>query len=416
MPTRARRDNPVDTPGTTVPRRVRRHRQQTLALLAAGGLLVALSACSGDPEESAVTVAQASVTAAEQALADAEAAATAAAAEFCTASSEYIVALDRYGDILNETAPTVGDVKDAGADLTKPRTETVDAGEAAVSATEAVATAEQDLAEAQAALAAAEAAAAGEAPPEPEEGEDAGESPSDPPATVARVQQAEAEFAAAQAGITDKTPLVQAAEQFNAAAVALQVAWLQLFADAGCLTDAQQEQAADAVRDYTKALQQDLADAGYFDGEVDGVYGPETVDAVQALQKANGLPQTGTMDKATEAALRAELKAAGGAAAEESMASTAALQQTLTLAGYWDGPVDGQWTDELTDALQELQTDLGVEPTGEVDAATITAFNEALAAAQATPTPSPSAEPTESPTPEASSQEPAPSDSPTAGA
>lgn len=42
------------------------------------------------------------------------------------------------------------------------------------------------------------------------------------------------------------------------------------------------------------ALQQDLADAGDFDAKVDGVYGPETVDAVVALQRANGLPQTGT--------------------------------------------------------------------------------------------------------------------------
>ena len=163
------------------------------------------------------------------------------------------------------------------------------------------------------------------------------------------------------------------------------MSWLALFADVGCLTDAQQEQAATAVRDYTIALQQDLADAGYFEGEVDGVYGPETVEAVQALQKANGLPETGTVDKATEAALRAELEAAGGAAAQEEMASTAALQQTLKLAGYWDGPVDGQWSDELTDALKEFQTDLGVEPTGEVDAATIAAFEEALAKAQATP-------------------------------
>ena len=384
----------------------RRHRITGLAV--AGGLLVVLSGCSGDPEESAVTVAQANVTAKEQALADAEAAATAAAAAFCSASSEYIVALDRYGDVMNQTAPTVGDVKDAGADLTKPRTETVDAGEAAVSAGEDVATAEQDLAEAQAALVAAEAAAAGEEAPEAEDGEESSGGPAEEPATVARVQQGEADFAAAQAGITDETPLVQAAEQFNAAAVALEMAWLQLFADAGCLTDAQQEQAADAVRDYTKALQQDLADAGYFEGDVDGCYGPETVEAVAALQKANGLPQTGTMDKATEAALRAELEAAGGAAAEEAMASTAALQQTLTLAGYWDGPVDGQWTDELTDALEELQKDLGVEPTGTVDAATITAFNEALAAAQATPSPSP--------TPEASapaepSDEPSPTDS-----
>lgn len=370
--------------------RPRPHRwTRVVACAAAGGLLLAMSGCSSDPEGSAVTVARASVTAAEKALADAEAAATAAAAEFCAASSTYITALDRYGDVLNQTAPTVGDVKDAGADLTKPRTETVDAGEAVVTTQEDVATAEQDLAEAQAALAAAEAAAAGEEPPADEASEDPSKAPSDPPATVARVQQAETEFATAQAGITDKTPLVQAAEQFNAAAVALEMAWLALFADAGCLSDAQQEQAAAAVRAYTLALQQDLADAGYFDGDVDGVYGPETVDAVQALQKANGLPQTGTMDKATEAALRSELAAAGGAAAQESMASTAALQQTLKLAGYWDGPVDGQWTDELTDALRELQTDLGVEPTGEVDAATIAAFNNALATAQATPSPSP---------------------------
>jgi peptidoglycan hydrolase-like protein with peptidoglycan-binding domain len=373
-----------------------------------GGLLVAVSGCSSDPQESAVTVAQAKVTSAEKALADAEATATAAAAEFCSASSTYITALDRYGDVLNQTAPTVGDVKDAGADLTKPRTDTVDAGEAAVSAREAVATAEQDLADAQAALAAAEAAAAGEEPPETEASDDPSQAPADPPATVARVQQAEADFAAAQAGITDTTPLVQAAEQFNAAAVALEMAWLQLFADVGCLSDAQQEQAADAVQQYTSALQQDLADAGYFEGEVDGVYGPETVDAVQALQKANGLPQTGTMDKATEAALRAELEAAGGAAAQEAMASTAAVQQTLKLAGYWDGPVDGQWTDELTDALEEFQTDLGVKPTGTVDAATIAAFNEALATAQATPSPTPTAEAS---TPAEPSDQPSPTDS-----
>ena len=110
------------------------------------------------------------------------------------------------------------------------------------------------------------------------------------------------------------------------------------------------------------------------------------------------------MDKATEAALRSELEAAGGAAAEEAMASTAALQQTLKLAGYWDGPVDGQWTDELTDALKALQTDLGVKPTGEVDAATIAAFEEALATAQATPSPSPSSA---APTPPAAEPSPA---------
>ena len=95
--------------------------QRVAALVSAGTLLVVFSGCSSDPQESAVTVAQASVSAKEKALADAESAATAAAAAFCAASSTYITALDRYGDVLNQTAPTVGDVKDAGADLTKPR-------------------------------------------------------------------------------------------------------------------------------------------------------------------------------------------------------------------------------------------------------------------------------------------------------
>jgi len=61
---------------------------------------------------------------------------------------------------------------------------------------------------------------------------------------------------------------------------------------------------------------------------------------------------------------------------------TAAVQTVLTLTGYWTGPVDGIWTDELTDSLMEFQTALGVEATGAVDAATLAAFEEAVAAAK----------------------------------
>jgi peptidoglycan hydrolase-like protein with peptidoglycan-binding domain len=398
----------------------RRWRRVT-ALAAAGGLLVALSGCSDDPEQTAVEVAQANVSAKEQAVADAEAEAAAAAEAFCAASSDYITALDRYGDVLTQTAPTVGDVRDAGSDLEQPREETLDSGEAVVDAQEGVTTAQQELADARAALAAAEAEAAGEpAPSGPAPSAEPSQPSEDLTAAVARVEQAEADFAEAQEGITDSTPLQQASVQFNSAAVALEMAWLQLFAQAGCLTDEQQEQAASAAADYTEALQQSLTDAGYFDGEVDGVYGPETAAAVQALQKANGLPQTGWMDKATDAALQAELAAAGGAAAQQATASTAAVQQTLKLAGYWDGPVDGQWSDELTEALEEFQTDLGVPATGTVDAATIAAFEEALANAQQTPSPSPtSASPTPSeaePSEEESAAAESVTSSPSAGA
>ena len=110
---------------------------------------------------------------------------------------------------------------------------------------------------------------------------------------------------------------------------------------------------------------------------------------MEALQKAHGLPVTGSVDKATEAERQSDLAAVGGAAAQSTTASTAAVQQTLKLAGYWDGPVDGQWTPALTDALNAFQTDLGVPATGTVDAVTIAAFEHAIAT-QPSPTPPPS--------------------------
>jgi peptidoglycan hydrolase-like protein with peptidoglycan-binding domain len=206
-----------------------------------------------------------------------------------------------------------------------------------------------------------------------------------PSATVNRVEQAETELSAVQEGITEETPLAQASEQFNAAVVALEMSWLRLFSDAGCLTDEQRKQAEAAVRDYTASLQQSLRDTGYYEGEVDGVYGPATVDAVESLQEAHDLPTTGTVDKATAAALEEDLAAEGGATAQEALVTTTAVQQTLRLAGFWDGPVDGEWTPELTEALKDFQTELGVKPTGSVDAATIAALEKAIADAQAEP-------------------------------
>jgi peptidoglycan hydrolase-like protein with peptidoglycan-binding domain len=164
------------------------------------------------------------------------------------------------------------------------------------------------------------------------------------------------------------------------------MAWLQLFNEAGCFTDEQQQKAATAVHDYTAALQTALHTTGYYAGEVDGVYGPSTAEAVQQLQTQNRLPPTGWVDRATAAALDAELLAKGGATATKELTQTAAVQSTLKLAGYWTGPVDGQWTPELTDALKEFQTALDVPPTGAADAATIAALEETIANAKSAST------------------------------
>jgi peptidoglycan hydrolase-like protein with peptidoglycan-binding domain len=352
-------------------------RARAITSSAALALVVALvvSGCSSD---TAVKAAEAKVTVKQSAVSDAQSAATAAIATFCSASATYITALDRYGDVLAKTAPTVGDVTTAGKDLRRPQTDAVSAGQAAVTARQDLTKAEQDLATAQAELAAVQASTSG-GTASPSASASATPTPGGPNEAVTRVQQAEDEFTTAQHGITDATPLRQASQQFNAAAVALEMAWLQLYAEAGCLTDEQQAKAQSAVHDYTIALQQQLADAGYYKGAVDGVYGPETVAAVEALQKAHGLPVTGTVDKATEVALQSDLAAAGGATAQATTASTAAVQQTLKLAGYWDGPVDGQWTPALTEALKTFQTALGVPATGTVDAATIAALEHAIA-------------------------------------
>src|SRR4029453_13966198 len=291
----------------------------------------------------------------------ANSAAAAAATAFCDASRPYITALDRYGDVLHRSAATVGDVKDAGSDLEAPREDVVDAAQAAVEAQHELATAEQELADAKGALAAAKATSSATSSPSstPPPPPPPPPTPLAPAATVNRVKQAESEFESAQGGITDQTPLVQASQQFNAAAVALEMSWLRLFSDAGCFTDDQQKQAEAAVRDYTVALQESLSTAGYYQGGVDGVYGPSTVDAVEALQQAHGLPVTGTVDKATAAALQGDLQAKGGAAAQQGVASTAAIQQTLKLTGFWTGPVDGKWTPALTEAAKAFQTALG---------------------------------------------------------
>jgi peptidoglycan hydrolase-like protein with peptidoglycan-binding domain len=211
-----------------------------------------------------------------------------------------------------------------------------------------------------------------------------------PASTVNRVKAAESDFQAAVKGVTDQTPLTSASQEFNAAAVAVELSWLRLFADAGCLTGQQEERAQAAVADYTTALQRSLAEAGYYDGQIDGVYGPQTVEAVKALQKAHGLPVTGAVDKATATALQDDVQQVGGAAAQDAVASTAAVQQTLKLAGFWDGPVDGSWTPALTQALKEFQKELGVSPTGTVDVATVAALEKALASAPESPSPSPS--------------------------
>jgi murein L,D-transpeptidase YcbB/YkuD len=364
-----------------------------LVVAVSSAALLLASACSGSSDS--VEAAQRRVAQAEQALAEANTALEQAGVNFCAQAKDYIFAIDRYGKIFDEQAATVGDLRTLGADLQQPKETTVAAAQAVLDAHDAVNEATVDLAEARAALKEAKASASGKpgnggTAPSPSPSS----SPSVSTASVERVQTAEADLDAASQGITDQTPISQATETFTSAAFALEVTWLNLFADAGCLTDEQSAEAHAAVRQYTTALQTDLTTAGYFQGPVDGVYGPETVQAVEDLQSDADLPVTGLVDRATRAALDEALAGEGESAAANELIEATSVQTVLKLAGYWPGAIDGTWTPELERALKEFQRDLGLEPTGTVDAATLAAIEETLVTIG-----TPSATPSTSPTP-----------------
>ena len=379
---------------------------------AAVAALALLAACrdtdgDGDADLDPVAAAEQRVERAEAALTDAQGAFAGAGEAFCEDAEGYIEAVDRYGGVFSDAEATVGDVTTAGADLERPREAVGDSADAALAAREDLAAAEQELADAEAALAEV---TSGTSAPREDGSVTTTTEPLVPDATVARVEQAEADLAAAFEGVDQDTALSAATQQVNAAAFALQVAWLRLFADAGCLDDDRQAEAVAAVADYTAALQTSLAAAGLFEGSVDGVYGPDTVAAVEQLQEANGLPVTGLVDRATADALEQAVVDAGGAEATEAIAHTAALQSVLALAGYWTGPIDGEWSDALTAALEQFQADLGVPVTGEVDAATLEALQRAIedGRAPSTPTttePDPAASTTSAPAEETSTTE-----------
>ena len=347
--------------------------------LAVGAVFLALAACGdtdddGDVEADPVAAAQQDLEVAETALNEANAALDESSARFCDESAAYIEAVDRYGGLVSDAEATVGDVTTAGADLEEPLDAVTSSADEVRQAEEDLAEAEQQLVDAQVALAEAQ---PGTTAPLADDTTTTTE-PLVPDEAVERVERAEADLSAAFEDVDESTPLSEATQEVNAAAVSVEVAWMQLFAAAGCLSDEEQLEVVTAVADYTRALQSALTTAGYHEGEIDGVYGPATVEAVERLQADAGLPVTGLVDRATAEALDEAVTAAGGDAAAAEVAHTAALQTVLTVTGHWTGPIDGEWTDALTAALQAFQTDLGVEPTGVVDPATVAAAQQVL--------------------------------------
>lgn len=330
---------------------------------------------------SPVSKAEAKVKSAKSAVASATTSFESASKSFCSDSKDLIATLDRYGKVIDSDAVTVGQVKSGPRDLRASRASAGSSAEAAVEAHEDLVKAEQELAKAEAELEAARAHASGAS--SPTTAVTTTTLPPVPSATVARVERAEKELVAASENVADTTPVREAGVKLHSAAFAVEVAWMQLVVQAGCLSDEQRVRAIEQVTDATRALQADLTAAGYYHGPVDGLYGPSTVASVEELQQDTGLPVTGLPDGPTQRALDTKLQQQAGHAAAGASTRNAAIQGALKALGYWDGPVDGEWSDALGDAIKKLQTDLGVPVTGAVDTVTLQALEEKLAATKA---------------------------------
>ena len=322
----------------------------------------ALSACSSDDEAKATSTTKKE---AASTTTTTEPDVPAAVAAFCGSANAYVETLDQYTGLWSgePAGLTVGDVQEGIGKLGQQR--------------EAV---QQDAAALAAAVAAVDAQEATEAADAADAADGATTTTSStllPAATaealVGQVTDAENDFDTAVGGISASTPVAEAEVQFTSAAYALGVSWSILLTEAGCIED---EGAVKQVQAFVAGLQSDLTTLGYYSGDIDGIYGPETTAAVTAFQKAVGLPQTGLPDPATQKAMSEKLAA-------QAAVSTSALQGLLAGLGFYTGPIDGQSSAALTAAVKELQATLDVPQTGVMDPTTLQAYANRKAGLQA---------------------------------
>ena len=134
------------------------------------------------------------------------------------------------------------------------------------------------------------------------------------------------------------------------------------------------------------AVQQRLKQTGAYGGPTDGVWGPESAAALEQFQRAHGLQVTGQLNQATVATLGlnpadllavapAGVPTASAAAAEPlSRDAIRAVQSRLRQLGFYSGRIDGIWGPSMQASLQRFQQGRGLQATGQLNPAAVTAL------------------------------------------
>ena len=138
-------------------------------------------------------------------------------------------------------------------------------------------------------------------------------------------------------------------------------------------------------------VQQRLRQIGDYPGAVDGVWGPDSVTALERFQQMHGLQPTGQLNQATVASLgldSATLLGAPTVAAVVppvvptpppyqpvlSVHGVQLVQERLRGLGYYGGAIDGVWGAATQDAIGRFQQGRGLQPSGQLNPATAAAL------------------------------------------
>jgi peptidoglycan hydrolase-like protein with peptidoglycan-binding domain len=132
-----------------------------------------------------------------------------------------------------------------------------------------------------------------------------------------------------------------------------------------------------------QAVQEHLRSAGAYNGAADGVWGPDSVAALQRFQASHQLQVTGQLNQATAVALGLDPAALLGTqqaalpppvppAETLRQSSVRAIQGRLRSLGFYRGAVDGVWGQSTQNAIEQFQQNRGLQPNGQLTPATVT--------------------------------------------
>ena len=152
--------------------------------------------------------------------------------------------------------------------------------------------------------------------------------------------------------------------------------------------------------DAVKALQTRLKALGYYNTTVDSDYGAQTVAAVKAFQKKNGLTQTGTADATTLKAINSTSAIKANATTTTTTTTTTnttlksgssgdavkELQQRLKTLGYYNSVIDGDYGYKTVAAVKAFQKKNGLTADGVAGTTTLKKLNSSSAVKATTST------------------------------